>query len=207
MDILEQILKHAEYKANDIIKKKYGKSPQIKVSQLIIVVLEFKRLKDVGEKFGIHRHKISSMLKTVFPNKIGQDWSLYLMSLTNYKICIDCGETKYRIEFSKNSLKTDGLKFTCKQCDKGYYKEYYENNKDVLNAKGAERRAAKINRTPSWADLKKIKEIYTTCPEDYHVDHIYPLQGKLVSGLHVHNNLQHLTAAENLAKSNKYEII
>jgi hypothetical protein len=58
---------------------------------------------------------------------------------------------------------------------------------------------------PLWADLLKIKEIYKNCPPTYHVDHIIPLKGKNVCGLHVENNLQYLPATENLKKRNKYE--
>lgn len=39
----------------------------------------------------------------------------------------------------------------------------------------------------------------------HHVDHEYPLRGALVSGLHVENNLQILTGAENKRKRNKFE--
>lgn len=68
----------------------------------------------------------------------------------------------------------------------------------------AARRAAKIQRTPKWADLDKIAEIYRKCPEGYVVDHIIPLRGKVVSGLHVESNLQYLTHSENCRKSNKF---
>jgi hypothetical protein len=74
-----------------------------------------------------------------------------------------------------------------------------------------ERRLAKLNRIPSWADLQKIDEIYVECARRteetgiaHHVDHEIPLRGKLVSGLHVHWNLRILPAGENLRKSNRY---
>lgn len=87
-----------------------------------------------------------------------------------------------------------------------YYKKYYELNKDsgVFREYSASRRARKLHATPSWANLALIKEIYA-CAEGAHVDHIVPLQGKLVCGLHVESNLQYLTPEENLIKSNTFE--
>jgi len=73
------------------------------------------------------------------------------------------------------------------------------------------RRATKLNRTPAWADLKAIGLLYAECADKtrqtgilHHVDHIIPLQGKFVSGLHIAENLQILTASENCKKNNKY---
>ena len=60
-------------------------------------------------------------------------------------------------------------------------------------------------RTPVWADKKEIMKFYANRPEGYHVDHIIPLNGKTVSGLHVIENLQYLPAEKNLKKSNKFE--
>jgi len=87
-------------------------------------------------------------------------------------------------------------------------------NKDKINtqlresgkgsAKYAKRRASKLQRTPSWADDLVIQMIYEDCPEGYHVDHIIPLQGENVSGLHVAWNLQYLTAEENCSKGNRH---
>jgi hypothetical protein len=78
--------------------------------------------------------------------------------------------------------------------------------KSVINFSNAKRRAAKLQRTPAWADLEAIKQFYLNCPKGYHVDHIVPLQGVNVSGFHVLNNLQYLSASENLRKSNKYAV-
>ena len=79
--------------------------------------------------------------------------------------------------------------------------------------KCAERRATKLKATPPWLaefDKHYIKCIYkqamTLSKLDnikYHVDHIYPLKGKTVSGLHVPTNLQIIKASENIAKANK----
>lgn len=65
--------------------------------------------------------------------------------------------------------------------------------------------ARKRNAMPAWADPELIALIYDCCPRGYHVDHVIPLRGKNVCGLHVENNLQYLTEKENLRKGNKYE--
>ena len=81
------------------------------------------------------------------------------------------------------------------------------------NAESGKRRAAKINRTPSWADMDAIRAVYLEARRltretgiAHHVDHIVPLQGKRVCGLHVHHNLQILTGPENCKKNNRFEV-
>ena len=93
-------------------------------------------------------------------------------------------------------------------------KEYYNANKAQAFAKAAKRRATKLQRTPKWVKsnfLNDIKLMYKRAQliknftgELWHVDHIVPLQGELVSGLHVPWNLQLLPAKENLSKANKF---
>lgn len=65
--------------------------------------------------------------------------------------------------------------------------------------------------TPPWADLEKIRRFYknakafTRATGVLHtVDHVIPLKGEFVCGLHVHNNLQILTHEENMRKGNSF---
>lgn len=85
-------------------------------------------------------------------------------------------------------------------------KAWADKNDGIWNYYGAKRRAALRKRTPCWVNFDAIKEVYKNCPKGYHVDHIIPLRGKLVSGLHVAENLQYLPAHENLSKHNHYEV-
>ena len=64
------------------------------------------------------------------------------------------------------------------------------------------RRAAMA--VPAWADKDAIKQIYEQCPAGYTVDHIIPLHGKNICGLHVPENLQYLTLEENSRKRNHF---
>ena len=83
-------------------------------------------------------------------------------------------------------------------------REWRKNNPGHRNALSRSYMLTKIKRTPAWANNKAIVEFYKACPKGYHVDHIVPLRGKQVSGLHVENNLQYLPAMENLRKANRY---
>jgi hypothetical protein len=101
-----------------------------------------------------------------------------------------------------------------------YQREWAEKNKDKLRAcsrdwrkanpwagraAAAHHRALIRQRTVKWADREALKAFYKACPEGMVVDHIIPLKGKNVCGLHVVNNLQYLTFEDNGKKSNHFD--
>ena len=142
------------------------------------------------------------------------------------KECKICNENKDLSQYYVNKRMLDNRDQRCIECTKKYQKERYEknrtkrlsqisaykrDNKEVINSRNAEYRASKLNRTVPWANSKKINEFYEEAKRlteltgiEFHVDHIVPLNGKMVSGLHVHSNLQVIPYYENLAKSNNY---
>jgi len=151
------------------------------------------------------------------------------------KRCAKCGIEKDLSDFHKSKPNKDGRHYTCKECFSKYYLENKERidkrtsdyakkhkkegvqrclkwkrkNKGICNRIQAKRRASKTHATPKWLtefDLDYIKSIYNQASYlGLHVDHIVPLQGKNVSGLHVPWNLQLLTKSENSRKGNRYD--
>ena len=82
-------------------------------------------------------------------------------------------------------------------------------NPGKRNARAARYRSAQLRATPKWADRLEIQKVYDLAARfrslgcDFHVDHVIPLQGKNVCGLHVHNNLEIIEARTNRSKSNQ----
>ena len=97
------------------------------------------------------------------------------------------------------------------------YREYEitkrKNNPEYHKDKSLKRHRDVKQATPSWADTDAIDKIYNEAKrvkeetgEDYTVDHIIPLNGENVCGLHVDYNLQLITRSENSKKSNAYTV-
>lgn len=96
-----------------------------------------------------------------------------------------------------------------------YAQKTKKKHKGKRNAECVSRRLSKVQRTPAWADRSAIQNYYDVCAFfndvngfiKYHVDHVIPLNGDLVSGLHVHNNLQVIPWQDNVSKGNRYEVM
>ena len=95
-------------------------------------------------------------------------------------------------------------------------KKYRQDNKASINALSKAYKTRKMHRIPKWIGAEEmwlIKEAYRLAKLrtslhgfTWHVDHIIPLQGELVSGLHVPENLQVIPWLDNVKKKNKYEV-
>lgn len=103
-------------------------------------------------------------------------------------ICTSCA-----IEKQKEQKRVDGA-IRLQQCLKVTSKRRY---------------AMQVLASPEWRDRKKINALYEEAERltaetgiVHHVDHIYPIQGIISCGLHVHQNLRVLPATENCSKSN-----
>jgi hypothetical protein len=158
------------------IKQKNCSSKCSKVSYII------KRIKDNPEYYKLNCKK--NRLKNLIHNR--ERDKIYYYKNKKHRLAL---HKKWR-EKNKEKIKKQQIL-------------YVANNREKVRHKIALRRSMKLKATPKFANLNKIKEIYKNCPKGYHVDHIIPLRGKNVCGLHVEWNLQYLTPADNLSKSNK----
>jgi hypothetical protein len=107
--------------------------------------------------------------------------------------CVKCGADRPRTGSSKD---------LCHRC---YHNAYYHDNVETERPRRNARRSYLKKITPAWADLDKIRAIYAGCPEGHQVDHVIPIRGRRVSGLHVEGNLQYLTNTENKRKLNSFD--
>lgn len=152
--------------------------------------------------------------------------------VTNYTCCV-CSDNAFKKWYVENS--TDHLKHVNNWRQKNptkvsairtkwaknnpakaqeSCKNWKRSNLDKVSESATRRRAAKDLRMPSWlnaADRLEFDTVYAYCAAlrsaglNYHVDHIVPLRGKSVSGLHVPWNLQVIPAVENMSKGNKFQ--
>ena len=190
--------------------------------EFIDLCADFSTQKELAVELGVSSTTISRCLKKYYPDR-RKGWLKTVLELYDLAKCTKCFIVKNREDFYIAKKEASGRESSCAECNRGRWETYYEENTEQVReagraygktengrrvrvAGGAKYRANKANRTPVWADLEAIKEFYINCPEGYHVDHIIPLRGKLVSGFHTLDNLQYLTAYDNMSKSNKYKV-
>lgn len=96
---------------------------------------------------------------------------------------------------------------------KQHNRNWWANNKAHGLALVRRRQTRLLSASPVWADHEKIKGIYRVAARisevtgiPHHVDHVIPLRGKLVSGLHVPENLMVVSYDYNCSKNNRYEV-
>lgn len=134
------------------------------------------------------------------------------------RVCTECDLAAKNLQAKANPEKVSAYKKQQyekhKEAHLAQKRLYRQANKGKINALATKRKERVKMRTPEWADMNKIKSYYEVCAFfnevnghiKYHVDHVIPLQGELVSGLHVHNNLQIIPWLENIRKKNKFEV-
>lgn len=100
------------------------------------------------------------------------------------------------------------------EVEKQKRKEYYRSNVGKYYINKAKRRATLLNATPKWYDSFDdfvLSEAYNLCKSReaatgirWEVDHVVPLQGKNVCGLHWHLNWNVIPMYDNRSKGNAF---
>ena len=151
------------------------------------------------------------------------------------KTCSSCNKTQPLSEYHCKSRKRKdnstykSYRAECRTCRNYKAKAYRKDNPDVIKAynstpkrkadRASRKRLKKVckshNAVPNWLSQEhkqQIRDIYmhmqdcrAITGEEYHVDHIVPLQGDVICGLHVPWNLQVLPSDVNVSKSNKWD--
>lgn len=170
-----------------------------RITEEILLKTLAKNSYKLNEELNISYNLVGEYLKILFPerpinNSKVDNWLLLQYGL---KQCKNCNEVKELELFSANKSRNDRVNSHCKECHHKNTVEYQREYQRFY-------KALKISRCPIWANREIIKEIYKNCPQGYDVDHIIPLQGQLVSGLHIETNLQYLLHEINCSKGNKF---
>jgi hypothetical protein len=206
LDIKNSIYKNLDISSDYIFFNEYrGKKPVL-FDNVLDLLLDWKTGPEIAKHFNRGEQTFNRNIRKMFPDvKLSgrQSWALFFIENSSFKQCKECLDI-FTIDFFNNNGH-DRLEHKCKYCRSVYWQDYYNKNKSSVVFSVSIRKARLLRAIPKWANLEKIKELYKNCPEGYHVDHIIPLQGKNVCGLHVENNLQYLTAKDNLVKSNKFD--
>lgn len=196
------------------------------------VCKEIKVLSDFGSHSRMRDGKQTRCKSCIRKDSIIRKGGGRLLALRLMKQCRSdegyCGKCKAwlpRDQFTRSIRRPDGIEPHCKSCHSAYRTAHYrkdpsreqivarewrQRNHAAKAADTAGYRAKKRKAMPPWADASAIKRFYEAAAyltkisgEPWHVDHVVPLRGRLVSGLHVQTNLQLLPGRENQRKGNR----
>ena len=141
-------------------------------------------------------------------------------AIVRHSACKDCHKAYARQHYQSNKDRYQGLQRLWKTANPGHDAEGQrvraakrrQIQADKVNAATAARKSYVKRATPPWANLFFIAEAYHIAKVrekmlggKWHVDHVIPLRGKTVCGLHVENNLQVIPAKVNLKKHATFE--
>lgn len=201
-EFTEKIINKLGLTSDLVLKKKIRGLPGITVYQLIESLISTNSVEEAAKYLSYTENPVKECIRHIlhplflnrskpFGGGRPDTWQNTLLACIEYKMCGDCATIKDYKSFIKDSSKTNGIGSRCTVCDsiRTKARKYYI-----------------AERTPGWANMEAITTIYQNCPVGFHVDHILPLRGTLVSGLHVPENLQYLSASCNLQKGNKVDL-
>lgn len=204
--IVEKILQKLNLNPNLVLAKAIRGYDGFTVEQLITALVYTSNVTEASQLLGYSSNQsvklaIRKTLLPLFPERSKNfseggkiaEWSFTLLKLIEHKKCCTCNRILPYSSFGSHvGNDSTGLAGQCLSC------RTHISKLQKLDIK---------NRTPSWANLDKIREFYNNCPDGFEVDHVIPLRGQIVSGLHVETNLQYLWASDNRSKSNKFSVL
>lgn len=205
MQYIDDILSNLGLDGTKILKKPIRGLPGITVYQLVSALVHSDTVEEASKLLKYSTNPVKQSIREAFTDSIvfstkdfavgggAISWPIRLLSLIQYKKCTVCKEILPYSSYWSNKSKTQGIDNECIYC---------------ARHRCSIKKQDRALRVPSWFDTQKhlINKFYKNCPEGYQVDHIIPLKGELVSGLHVLENLQYLKASDNMSKGNSYTL-
>lgn len=203
----------------------YKNTEDLYAGDLILAILSTNSTPEAADMLGIAYKTIITLsprfLQPIFGRLNGgnETWKFKFLHYLEYKICSSCHTLLPYTEYHLDRSSSRGVSSSCRKCKivenaimyrkdsvKESHKRSYEKHKPAILERNIRSKGERALRVPTWSQTQDIIKIYESCPEGYHVDHELPLKGELVSGLHVKENLQYLTAEENIKKGNRIDL-